>query len=257
MEPRVPRHKSFYILPNLFTTASLFMGFLGLIWAAAGHYDRCAVLVIFGVFMDGIDGKIARLTNTATEFGIQYDSLADLLTFGVTPAFLMFRFTLHNFGKLGIAVAFLFAVCAALRLARFNVTTSLTNKRFFTGLPSPPAGCTLACLVFFAPALPDFLLPAVPGFALVYTACIALLMVSNIRYASFKEFGVFKAHPFRSLLLYIVLPTALIIANPRVFCYFITLAYIVSGLIHTFIILPRLSLAANRAAEKEKERTER
>jgi CDP-diacylglycerol--serine O-phosphatidyltransferase len=247
----MPRHKSFYILPNLFTTASLFLGFLGIIWTSAGHYDRVALLIIFGMFMDGLDGKVARLTNTSTEFGIQYDSLADLVTFGVAPAFLMYNFALHNFGRAGIAVAFLFVVCAALRLARFNVTTSPSNKRFFSGLPSPPAGCTLGCFVFFSPLLPSAMQDAIPWVCLFYTAMVALLMVSNIRYASFKEFGVFRAHPFRSVFLYVVLPIALIIASPRIFCFMLTLAYVVSGLVHTYVVLPRMAKAANRAAEKE------
>lgn len=246
-----PKHKSFYLLPNMFTTASLFLGFLGLIWTAAGFYDNAALLIIFGMFMDGIDGKVARLTNTSTDFGIQYDSLADLVTFGVSPAFLMYNFALHNFGRVGIAVAFLFTVCAALRLARFNVTTTVSNKRFFSGLPSPPAGCTLGCFAYFSPMLPDALQGAVPWFCLFYTAAVALLMVSNIRYASFKEFGVFKAHPFRSLLLYVVLPAALIISNARIFCFLLTLAYVISGLIHTYVFLPKMAKAANRAAEKE------
>lgn len=251
MEARVPRHKSFYILPNLFTTASMFLGFMGILWAADGLYDRAAVAIMVCLFMDGIDGKVARLTGTSTEFGIQFDSLADLVSFGVCPALLMYTFTLKQFGKLGIAVAFLFTVCAALRLARFNVTTSVSNKRFFSGLPSPPAGCALACLVFFLNIFPSEIMDgALPAFCLVYTACIGLLMVSNIRYASFKEFGVFKAHPFRSVFLFAIVPFALIVANPRVFCLLITLAYIVSGLFHTFIILPRLSRAANRAAER-------
>lgn len=251
MEHRMPRHKSYYILPNLFTTASLFLGFLGIILTAAGQFDRAAILIIFGMFMDGLDGKIARLTNTSTEFGIQYDSLADLVTFGISPAFLMYTFALNSFGRVGIAVAFLFTVCAALRLARFNVTTTPTNKRFFSGLPSPPAGCTLGCFVFFTPMLPEAMQGAIPWFCLFYTAIVGLLMVSNIRYASFKEFGVFRAHPFRSLFLYVVLPTALIIASPRVFCFLLTLAYIVSGLVHTYVVLPRMAKAANRAAEKE------
>ena len=204
------------------------------------------------LIMDGLDGKVARLTGTSSEFGIQFDSLADLVSFGVCPAFLIYSFTLKQFGKLGIAVAFLFTVCAALRLARFNVTTSVSNKRFFTGLPSPPAGCSLACLVFFLNVFPKEIMDgAVPVLCLVLTACVGLLMVSNIRYASFKEFGVFKAHPFRSVFLFAILPFSLIIANPRVFCLLITLAYVVSGLIHTFVILPRLSRAANRAAERQ------
>ncbi len=256
MEARIPRHKSMYILPNIITTASLFAGFICILWSAAGLFDRACVVTMFSVFLDGIDGKVARLTNTSTEFGIQFDSLADLVTFGVSPAFLVYSYALRDFNSLGIAVSFLFTVCAALRLARFNVTTNTANKRFFSGLPSPPAGCSLACLVFFAPLLPDLLSSVMPAVILVFTTCMGLLMVSNIRYASFKEFGVFKAHPFRSVFLFVILPFALIVANPRVFCFVITFAYIISGLIHTFVILPRLSLAANRAAQHAEKQAE-
>jgi CDP-diacylglycerol--serine O-phosphatidyltransferase len=242
-----PRHKSVYILPNLFTTASLLSGFVGMLWAADGGFEACALAILFSALMDGLDGKVARLTNTASEFGVQYDSLADLVAFGATPAFMMFQFTLHQYNKLGIAVGFLFTVCSALRLARFNVTTSAASKRFFTGLPTPAAGCTLACIILFAPSLPEFMQSAVGGLSLILTAAIAFLMVSNIRYAAFKELGAFKVHPFRNMVFAIAI-FALIVANPRVFGTLVLFAYIISGLVYTFILLPRMARAVNRAA---------
>ena len=255
MDRPVPRYKSFYILPNLFTTASLFAGFLGLLWASAGRYEDCALAILFSALMDGLDGRVARLTNTASEFGVQYDSLADLVAFGVTPAFMMFKYSLYTYNRLGMAVAFLFAVCSALRLARFNVSASMptADKRFFTGLPTPAAGCTLACLVLFAPILPQFLQGGLSGIALVCTAGIAFLMVSHIRYAAFKELGALKAHPFRTLVLVVSL-FALIAANPKVFGPLVLFGYIFSGLIHTFLILPRMSRIAQRAAPGPEQR---
>jgi CDP-diacylglycerol--serine O-phosphatidyltransferase len=247
MERPVPRYKSFYILPNLFTTASLFSGFAGLLWASAGHYEECALAVLFSALMDGLDGRVARLTNTASEFGVQYDSLADMVAFGVTPAFLAFAYALHAYNRLGMAVSFLFAVCAALRLARFNVTTSTADKRFFTGLPAPAAGCSLACCVLVAPLLPQAVFALLPGALLFCTAGIAFLMVSHIRYAAFKELGVFKAHPFRTIVLVICL-FVLIAANPKLFGSLALFVYILSGLAHTFLILPRMSRISQRAA---------
>ncbi len=243
-----PRHKSVYILPNLFTTASLFAGFLGMLNAAKGTpegFEFCALAVLFSALMDALDGKVARLTNTASEFGVQYDSLADLAAFGVAPAFMMHQYALFVFGTWGVAVAFLFTVCGALRLARFNVTSSTANKRFFTGLPIPAAGCTLACIVLIAPSLPFFLQNVLAPVALFCTAAIAFLMVSRIRYASFKEFGAFKAHPFRSMVFVIAL-FALVVANPKEFGSLLLFGYIISGLIYTFAVLPRMARSANR-----------
>jgi CDP-diacylglycerol--serine O-phosphatidyltransferase len=244
----VPRHKSVYILPNLFTTASLFSGFLGLLWASAGRYEACALAVLFSALMDGLDGKVARLTGTASEFGVQYDSLADLVAFGVAPAFMMFECYLHEYSRIGLAACFLFTVCSALRLARFNVQTATANKRFFTGLPAPAAGCTLACIVLVAPKMPPMMQQGIAGIALLATVGIAFLMVSRVRYASFKELGFMKAHPFRTMVLVIAL-FALIIANPKVFGSLMLFGYILWGLLYTFFTLPRLSKAANRAAQ--------
>ncbi|MDR2076354.1 MAG: CDP-diacylglycerol--serine O-phosphatidyltransferase [Desulfovibrio sp.] len=243
---KIPKHKSVYILPNLFTTASLFSGFLGILWAADGHYESCAIAIFFSALMDGLDGKVARLTGTTSEFGIQFDSLADLVAFGVTPGFLIYHAYLRAYDRLGIALAFLFAVCSALRLARFNIQTATSNKRFFTGLPTPAAGCALAGIVLVAPYLPGFLQGgAIPALALILTGGIAFLMVSTIRYASFKELGAFKAHPFRNMVVVILL-FALGVASPRVFGFVFLFGYILSGLAYTFIILPRRTLSPGR-----------
>jgi CDP-diacylglycerol--serine O-phosphatidyltransferase len=256
-ERPVPRHKSVYILPNLFTTASLFAGFWAILSAARGtsaSFEFCALARLFSALMDALDGKVARLTNTTSEFGVQYDSLADLVAFGVTPAFMIHQYGLHNFKMWGVAVAFLFTVCGALRLARFNVSASTANKRFFTGLPIPAAGCTLACIVLINPSLPAFLQNGIGHIALFCTAIIAFLMVSRIRYASFKELGAFKAHPFRSMVFVIAL-FALVVANPKVFGSLILFGYILSGLVYTFVVLPRMALSANRPHPQAAEHT--
>lgn len=238
MQKNGPVHKGVYILPNLFTTASLFAGFMGLVWAANGKMEHCAAAILFSALMDGLDGKVARLTNTSSEFGVQYDSLADLVAFGVTPAFMVYAWNLHAFQRMGIAAAFLFATCGALRLARFNISTSSTPKKFFIGLPIPAAGCALATLVFFAPHLPDFAVRALPGFTLGLTLCLGFLMVSRVRYASFKEYGFITAHRFSSMVTAILL-FVFIVSAPRLWGFLIFLGYLLSGPIYTFVILPR------------------
>ncbi len=256
MDKQVPKHKGVYILPNLFTSASLFAGLLSLLWASSGLFERAAVAIFFSAIMDGLDGKVARLTGTTSAFGVQYDSLADLVAFGVTPAFLIYHFYLVQFHRIGVAVVFLFAVCGALRLARFNVAAAgaVASKKFFTGLPIPAAGCTVASLVFFHSVLPVSVLPVMPYVGMVLSIGVALLMVSRIRYASFKEFGFIKTHPFRTMVTAIVI-FALVVASPKVFLFLFLLGYAISGLIYTFIYLPRMSNAANRAASAGESQT--
>jgi CDP-diacylglycerol--serine O-phosphatidyltransferase len=257
-ERPVPRHKSVYILPNLFTTASLFAGFWGILGAAKGTsagFTFCALAILFSALMDALDGKVARLTNTASEFGVQYDSLADLVAFGVAPAFMIYQYALHNFKMWGVAVAFLFMVCGALRLARFNTTATTADKRFFTGLPTPAAGCALASLVLINPSLPEFLQNGIGYLAFFYAAGLAFLMVSRIRYASFKELGAFKAYPFRSMVFAIAL-FALMVADFKVFVFLSLLGYVVSGLVHTFVVLPRMAHIANRSPSQTEHEAE-
>lgn len=238
MERKAPIHKGVYILPNMITTLSLFSGFLGILWAIAGEYEAAGMAILFAALMDGLDGKVARLTNTASEFGVQYDSLADLVAFGVAPALLMWQWQLHSFGRLGIAIAFIFMACGALRLARFNVSTAVTSKKFFIGMPIPAAGCSLVTLIFFKDFVPAWGMSLLPAVALGLTLIMGILMVSRVRYISFKEYGFLKAHPFSSMVT-VLLVFSLVASQPKLLGFLLCLGYIVSGLLYTFIILPR------------------
>ncbi|MBG0776036.1 MAG: CDP-diacylglycerol--serine O-phosphatidyltransferase [Desulfovibrionaceae bacterium] len=239
MDKPVNFRKGVYILPNLLTTASLFSGFLGLVWAVDGDFERSALAILVSALLDGLDGKVARLTKTASEFGVQLDSLADLAAFGVTPAFMLYLWQLKHYGTLGLMACFLFVACGALRLARFNVQSATSSKKFFTGLPIPAAGCTIATLVFFSgyvpPAYADTLLPKA---SLVLAYLLSFLMVSRVRYASFKEYGMIKAHPFGAMVS-ALLVFVLVASQPKLLGFILIMGYIISGIAYTYLILPR------------------
>ncbi len=230
-----PVPRGIYILPNLFTTASLFAGFFSIILSFTNRFDEAAWAILFSAIMDGMDGKVARLTGTASQFGIEYDSLADDVAFGVAPGMLAYAWQLHEFGRLGLAVAFLFCGCAALRLARFNVGANTTSKRFFVGLPSPACACTMATFVLFMPYCPSFLNPILPTATLLISAIVSLLMVSRIRYFSFKEYGSLKRHPFRTMV-GVILLVSMVFSMPRLFCFLLFFVYALSGPIYTFLL---------------------
>lgn len=187
-----PPRAVYYLLPNLFTTGGLFAGFYAIIAASQDKFTHACVAVFVAALLDGLDGRVARLTNTQSEFGVQYDSLADLVSFGMAPAMLMYHWALQYMhlegataGRLGWLAAFLYAACAALRLARFNSQVGVVDKRWFIGLASPAAAAVMVSLVW---TLHDY---DVAGrglryVALAVTVLVALLMVSNIRYTSFK-----------------------------------------------------------------------
>ena len=227
MQEEKPVRRGVYILPNLFTTASLFTGFLAMLLAVQGNIEGSALAILFSALMDGLDGKVARLTNTASEFGIQYDSLADLVAFGVAPAFTSWMWVLEGYGKLGIGVAFLYVACTALRLARFNVCVTTVSKKFFVGM-----------FILFSSYLPSWLEARTPFLGLVVTFVMALLMVSRVRYFSFKEYGFLKTHAFSSMIS-ALLVFVLILSQPVVFGFLLGAIYLLSGPIYTYIILPR------------------
>lgn len=233
---KIPFHKGVYILPNLITTGSLFCGFLAIIFSTKAMFGQAAVAIFFSALLDGLDGKVARLTNTSSEFGVQYDSLADLVAFGVAPALLIFNWQLAGFGRAGLAVCFIFMACGAMRLARFNVSTSSVNKKFFVGLPIPAAGCTLAALIFFVPNLPETVLLYLPAFCLALTFILACLMVSRVRYFSFKDYGFLKAYPFRSMVAVIIL-FACVFVNPKMLAFVLLAGYILVGLGYTISLV--------------------
>ncbi len=240
-EIKIPKHKAVYILPNMLTIASLFCGFIGMTWAVEGKFELCAIAILVSCLFDGLDGKVARLTGTSSEFGVQLDSLADLVAFGVTPAFMVYQWQLQHFGRLGLLAAFMMIACGALRLARFNVQSATTSKAHFIGLPIPAAGCTLSTLILFAPFLPaDIAQTVLPIGTLALVYILSLLMVSSVRYNSFKDVGMFKAHPFSSMVTVIAL-FVMVASQPKFLGFIIFAGYIISGPIYTIFFLSRRS----------------
>ena len=197
--------RGIYLLPTLFTVGNLFCGFSSIVQAGNGRFEAAALLIIVAGILDALDGRIARLTGTTSEFGVEFDSLADLVSFGVAPAMLAYDWALGSFGRLGWLIGFLFVVCAAMRLARFNIRADVTEKRHFAGLPSPAAAGALATIAF---AFPD---PAgktgwFGTVIAVLVATLGLMMISRFRYRSFKEFDLRNRHSYTY-----VLPLAAII----------------------------------------------
>ncbi|MCF8029302.1 MAG: CDP-diacylglycerol--serine O-phosphatidyltransferase [Desulfohalobiaceae bacterium] len=232
------RHKGLYILPNLFTIGSILAAFLGILWAVDSRFVIAAMAILVSALLDGLDGKVARITKAGSEFGIQMDSLADLVAFGVSPALLIYLWQTQSFGRLGVACSFLFLACGALRLARFNVHTlrgTHQNKKSFVGLPVPAAACMLATLVLFSDILPAAITETFLGpFSLVFICVLALLMVSNVSYASFKDLEFVKLHPFSSTV-GVVLASALVLAEPQLVPFLLFLAYLLSGPISFYL----------------------
>ena len=237
---RLKDRRAVYLLPNMITCTSMFFGFLSIIWSMQDRFSEACLALLISALMDGLDGKVARLTHSASEFGVQFDSLADLVAFGLAPAILMWNWQLSELGRLGVAIAFIYAACGALRLARFNVNAHTSSKRFFIGLPIPAASCTLVCFTYFARTFQDVMPTVILIATAVLTACIGLLMVSNVRYFSFKEYDIFRAHPYRVLTSFLIL-LALLYSQPKIVGFLYCALYIASGLIYTIILLPRNS----------------
>ena len=236
-----PARKGVYILPNLLTVGSLFSGFMGILWALEGRFDLTALAILVSCLFDGLDGKVARLTRTASDFGVQLDSLCDLVAFGVAPAIMVYQWQLARFGRLGILASFMLVACGALRLARFNVMSgkTTTSKKFFVGLPIPAAGCMIALFFMFERYLPDDIAAAViPKACLVLVYALSFLMVSRVRYASFKELGLVKAHPFSAMVTALLL-FVVVASEPWLMGFLLFSAYLISGILYTFFILPR------------------
>ena len=244
-ESKKPR-KGVYLLPNMITTLSMFLGFLSMVWAVQGRFESACLAILLSAVMDGLDGKVARLTNTASEFGVQYDSLSDLVAFGIAPAMLMWQWELSALGRMGLAAAFIYAACGALRLARFNVSTAAVGKRFFIGLPIPAGGCTVVTFVFCAAHFPAIMASALPYMTLVLAIGVGVLMVSKVRYFSFKEYDFLRAHPIRTMLFFLLV-LGTVISFPRVMGFVLCAVYIIGGVVYTFVILPRRNRQLLRA----------
>jgi CDP-diacylglycerol---serine O-phosphatidyltransferase len=208
------RHKGVYLLPNLFTTGALFCGFFAIISGMKGNFEAAGFAIILAQLLDGFDGRVARMTNTTSAFGVQYDSLSDMVSFGLAPALVIFSWGLEPLGKIGWAAAFLFVACAALRLARFNTQVAVVDNKFFVGLASPPAAAILASTVWlWHDVVPPFEVSILVALA---TVCIGLLMVSSISYTSFKGVNLRGRVPFVVMLAALLIFTVVIVDPPSV-----------------------------------------
>jgi len=219
--------KGIYILPNLFTSFSLFCGFYAIIASMQGRYHAAAIAILIASLFDGLDGKIARFTNTTTLFGAEYDSLSDLVAFGVAPGLLVFKWSLEPFGRFGLLAVFLYIICGALRLARFNVQKNNLESQCFKGLPIPGAAIFIATLVLFMHFLGD-LSENKHIIILCAIYLLSFLMVSTIDYLSFKELKLFKRKPFDSLVATILL-FIVVAYKPALMLFFLSTIYVVAG----------------------------
>ena len=229
--------KGIYVLPNLFTAGSLFAGFYCMVSTVNGDFRTAALWILASSIFDGLDGKVARLTGTASKFGVEFDSLADVVSFGAAPGLLMYCWALKPFGRLGWLAGFLFLVCAALRLARFNVQVETVESKRFVGLPTPAAASMVSATVLFFyhmgwPASYNKLA------ILVLIYFLALLMVSNVRYYSFKDPSLIKRQPFAILVLAVLL-LIVVAAEPVVMLFTIFICYILSGPVGYVLGYPR------------------
>lgn len=197
-----PRRRGVFLLPNLFTTGVLFSGFFAVVSAINGDFITAAIAVFVAMVLDGLDGRVARLTNTQSEFGAQYDSLSDLVAFGLAPALIAYLWQLHELGNLGWVAAFFYATAAALRLARFNSRLAVTDKRFFQGLPSPASAAFVVGTVWVVEDLAIFgdMPTLLMALTLVVTVSAGVLMVSNLAYFSFKDMDFRHRVPFFAML---------------------------------------------------------
>ena len=218
--------RGLFILPTLFTVGNLFCGYLSIWCSIRGTFEIAAILIVAAAVLDGLDGRIARLTHSTSEFGEEYDSLADLVSFGVAPAVLAYSWGLVDFHRLGWMASFLFVVCGSMRLARFNIQTHVVDKRYFVGLPIPMAAGTLAAIVL---ATPERLVSRIwMGVLLALTVVLSYLMISTIRYRSFKELDLRRKRP-AWILPVIALFFAIVAFRPEVALLCVTVAFAASG----------------------------
>lgn len=249
MTEKIPS-RGIYLLPSILTTFGMFAGFYSIIASINGDFTLAAISIMVAMLWDALDGRVARLTNTQSDFGAQYDSLADLVSFGVAPALLVYEWSLSDLGRIGWLAAFIFLACAALRLARFNTQVGISDKRYFQGLPSPAAAGVIASMIwlrFWKFEYFDFGIVSLSYYVGVgITIVCALLMVSNVRYYSFKELDSKKAS-FRFLLA-IVLSLIVLLSKPNIFLFTGFFLYMLSG---PFITITGLNKKRNQKKQSQ------
>ncbi|HNJ76525.1 MAG TPA: CDP-diacylglycerol--serine O-phosphatidyltransferase [Azospira sp.] len=221
------RRKGIYILPNLFTTAALFSGFYAIVMAMQGSFERAAVAIFIAMVLDGLDGRVARLTRTQSAFGAEYDSLSDMVSFGAAPSLVMYEWALKDLGRLGWIAAFIYCAGAALRLARFNTTLEVMDKRYFQGLPSPAAAALVAGFIWVA-IDSGYGGDAFPLLAAATTIFAGITMVTNVRFYSFKDINLRKSVPFFAVAA-LALGFALMALKPEVTLFGFFVLYAMSG----------------------------
>lgn len=225
--PPLNRHKGIYVLPNMITLAALFGGFYGVVMAMNGRFDLATIGIFVAMVLDSLDGRVARMTRTQSAFGEQMDSLSDMVSFGAAPALIAYEWALKDIGRWGWIAAFVYCACAALRLARFNVNTSVVDKRFFQGLPSPAAAALVAGFIWIAT---DFGYTGAdwvwPMFVVMLYA--GLTMVTNVPFYSFKDLSLKKSVPFAAIVL-IALGIAVINIHPPTVLVALFVLYGLSG----------------------------
>lgn len=228
---RTVKRRGVFLLPNLFTTGALFCGFYAVVAAMRGDFESAPIAILFALVFDGLDGRVARLTNTQSKFGAEYDSLADMVSFGVAPALVTFSWALADLGKAGWSAAFIYVACTALRLARFNTQVGVEDPNYFTGLASPAAACIMACTTWVCQdqgwvgaALPVEVAVVVAAL----TSVVAILMVANVPYHSFKGVDLHGRVPFVAIF-FVVLIFGLVTVDPPKILLLASLVYAISG----------------------------
>ncbi|MEO6918971.1 MAG: CDP-diacylglycerol--serine O-phosphatidyltransferase [Collimonas sp.] len=227
IHPPVRRRRGIYLLPNAFTTAALFCGFYAIVMAMNLRFDQASIAIFVAMVLDSLDGRVARLTNTQSEFGAQYDSLSDMVSFGAAPALVVYEWSLRGMGKLGWLAAFVYCAGGALRLARFNTNIAVVDKRYFQGLPSPAAAALVAGFVWLMDDL-GFQGTSLSWAAWAITLYAGLTMVSNVPFYSFKDINLRKPMPFIAAFL-VVLALVAIFSDPSKVLFGLFVLYGLSG----------------------------
>jgi len=218
--------KGVFLLPNLVTAGALFGGFFAIIAAMNGNFANAALAIFAAQILDGFDGRVARMTNTQSAFGTEFDSLSDMVSFGMAPAIVIYSWALQPLGKYGMGAAFVFALCAALRLARFNTQVDSADSRYFIGLASPPAATLMASGVWLGSKLQ--LTSEISIVAALITVFVGLMMVANLKYQSFKGLDKNRRVPFVAMLITLMVFIAVIV-NPPVVLFALAFTYALSG----------------------------
>ncbi|MCF8006035.1 MAG: CDP-diacylglycerol--serine O-phosphatidyltransferase [Methylovulum sp.] len=232
------RSRGIYLLPNLFTSGALFSGFYAITSAMNNHFETAVIAIFVAMILDGLDGRVARMTNTQSEFGAQYDSLSDMVSFGVAPALVMYLWAFGDMGRVGLFAAFVHTAGAALRLARFNTQLETADKRYFQGLPSPAAAAIIAGFIWIC-LEHGYELEVIKFPALVLILSTGLLMVSNFRYSSFKQIDLKGKVPFIAAIA-MMLAIAFVMAQPQTMLFLLFLVYAISGPVITLIQRKRI-----------------